>query len=98
MAVIYPGDFQHRLDEPKGQFPSSNRPNWNHMESAQLLAMALCPIVSGILESVSKGQKEHEPGGNSPVKDLVDALKKFIAYDGDFRKAYAGYFPTEAQL
>ena len=97
MAAIYNGDFQARLDELIGQFPSSKQPNSSHMENAQILARTLCPIVSSILDSLPKDHKEHQPGGDTPVKGLVEALNKFIPPDGDFRKAYAGYFPTVAR-
>jgi hypothetical protein len=93
MTATY-GDFDIRLAKLIADYPSSKQPNWSHMENAQLLVRALLPIVSGILDRLPKDHKEHQPGGDTPVKGLVEALKKFIPPDGDFRKAYAGYkFP-----
>jgi len=90
VSAVYQGDFQRLKIQLEGDFRSSTPRS--DMDKAQLLAGQLLLLVSGILNSLPNDHKEHQinSGGDTPVRNLVDALKEFT------RGEYAGYFPVVA--
>lgn len=83
-------DLQRLKEQLEGDFRRSTLRS--DMDKAQLLAGQLLLLVSGILNSLPNDHKEHQmnSGGDTPVRNLVDALKAFT------RGEYTGYFPVVA--
>jgi len=88
VGTVFQGDLQRLKVQLEGDFRRST-PRSN-MDKAKLLADRLLYLVSGILDSLQNDHKERQitSGNDAPVKNLVDALTKFLSAD------YARYFPT----